>query len=72
MRDPNSEKRRNRRIRPNRQLRVGPENGEEQRAGDEGVESGDRGHTGEPGGRQLFRYRDREQRHRGERVCPSK
>ncbi len=66
--DPRREQRRDRRVGADRHLRVGAEEGEEHGAGDEGVEAGDRGHPGEPRGRQLLGQRDGEQRQSGHEV----
>ena len=72
MSDPHREERSDRGVRPHRHLRVRPEHGEENRAGDERVEGGDRRHAGKPGGSKLFRHDDGEKRHRGERVGTGK
>ena len=56
---PGGEQRCDRRVRPHRHLPVGAQKGEEHRAGHEGVETGDGGHAGQPGGRQLLGYGDR-------------
>ncbi len=70
--NPHREERGDRGVCPHRHLRVRPEHGEENRAGDERVEGGDRRHAGKPGGRELFRHDDGEKRHHGERVGTGK
>ena len=65
---PRGEQRRDRRVGPHRHLRVGAQEGEEHRSGDEGVETGDRWHAGQPGGRQLLGHRNDEEREAGREV----
>jgi len=67
--DADSEQRGDGRISADRHLRVRSQQRKGHRAGDERVEAGDRWHIGQPGGGQLFGYRDRQQRQRGKRVA---
>ena len=67
-RDTGGDDRRDRRVHAHRQMRAPPEQREQQRPGDEGVQAGDGRHARQAGGGDLLGHRDGNEREPGQEV----